>query len=93
MDQLKANLPHMVIALAVITAAVVLMALNKLTSTEGVTLIAAAGGFSLGAGAGSASASLVAPTVSVTSHSNGEQTATVTPSPSGPVAPATVITP
>lgn len=73
------NLPHLLIALAVIGAASTLMALGVLTAGEGLGLIGAAGGFSLGVSAGSTSISTVASALPAVSTSSGGSTSTITP--------------
>lgn len=84
-----ANLPHLVMAVFVIAAGTILAALHVITGGEAIGLIAAAGGFSLGAGAGSASASVAATTASVTSNSNGGLSATVHPAVTATTPPPT----
>lgn len=79
MQNFLSNLSHLIMAVVVIAAAVVLASVGTITGAEAVTLIAAAGGFSLGAGAASGSGPGLAPTVSASTASSGESTVTITP--------------
>lgn len=81
MPQFLQNLPHLIMAAIVIAAAVILASTHVITGNDGVILIGAAGGFSLGAGAGSTSPTVATPAVSVHSTSDGGSTATVAAAP------------
>lgn len=81
MSQLQANLPHLLVALVVIAAAVVLSVTHQITGGEAVAMIGTAGGFSLGTAGASTSTTAAAGMVSASSASTSAQptTETVTP--------------
>lgn len=55
MQSFQANLPHLLVALVVIIAAVVLAVTHEITGGEAVAMISTAGGFSLGTAGAQAS--------------------------------------
>jgi hypothetical protein len=68
-DSLKANLPHMIVALGVIAAAVVLAIDHLVSGSAAAGMIMAAGGFSLATAGASTSFTAAATTVTGTSTS------------------------
>lgn len=78
MKDFLANLPHLIMAAIVITAATVLAATHTISGGEAMLAIGSAGGFSLGAGASSASASGATQTVGATSSLIGPTAKTPT---------------
>ncbi|MGH3262024.1 MAG: hypothetical protein ACRDNS_08525 [Trebonia sp.] len=92
MSNLLSNLPHLVMAVVVIAAMVVLAALHLITGAEAVGVIGAAGGFSLGAGGASASISTATHNIVVPSGSESS-TATVTVSQDPAHSPAQTLPP
>ena len=97
MNNFATNVGHIVIAVFIIVAAVVLGIKGTITGGEAITLIAAAGGFSLGGAVASSSAgapvpvsvaSLISksanPTESVTIPTNSTRVTTSTTTPNDP---------
>lgn len=88
MNDLLKSLPHMIIAVVVIAAAVVLSSEGVITGGEAIGLIGTAGGFTLGGTVASTSISSAARAAVDVSHSgSGPNTPTTTPTPSLPGTP------
>lgn len=81
MSQLQANLPHLLVALVVIAAAVVLSVTHQITGGEAVAMIGTAGGFSLGTAGASTSSTSAAGIVNAASTSGSEVATPTTPAP------------
>lgn len=88
MSNLKANLPHLVMAVTVITAMTILAVAHIVSGPDATVVIVAAGGFSLGAGGASASISAATHAIVVPSDSSSNvPTVTVTAGPQQTPAP------
>lgn len=92
MQNFVQNLPHLLIALAVIGAASALAAIGVITGGEALGVIGAAAGFTMGTSGSSASISAVASAMPAVSSSSGGSTTTFTPQATH-VAPLTAATP
>lgn len=80
MDQLKQNLPHIIIAAIVIVAVCVLALQHIITGGQTLSVIIGVAGFSMGGGVASTSLSTVAAAMPAVSSSIGNSTMTIRPS-------------
>lgn len=77
MNNLLANIGHIVVAVVIIVAAVVLAIRGVITGGECIGLIASAGGFSLGGAVASSSAGVLQPSSVAVSTSPGTSSLTL----------------
>lgn len=82
MNDLAKALPHLIMATIVITAVVILAVADKLTGTEVLPVIAAAGGFTLG---GTVASGSISTTSDVIAEASPSMSQLATPPPLSPV--------
>lgn len=88
MQDLKKALPHLIMAVVVIAAAVTLAVANKISGAEALAIVSTAGGMVLGGTIASASTSTAAGALADASGSSSH-----TPTPTPPTPTPTVTTP